>query len=232
VKGYKLFWSDEFNGTTLDNSKWIYRGLGKRDEAYITKESVSLDGKGCMIMEVSRRGDSILTGMIATENIFSTRYGYFECRAALTTTPGTFPAFWLQSPTISNENGNTTSNGAEIDIFEYFPHTKRDSVAHTLHYGGYGSGHRVAGPVWGALKNTKSGFHTFGLEWTPNSYKTFVDGVQTFSGDQLVSGVAEFIILSLGVNTAAAGPLQYSSLPDRFIVDYVRVYKKENTEIK
>jgi beta-glucanase (GH16 family) len=227
VKGYTLFWNDEFTSNVLDESKWNYRGLGKRDEAYISKEAVTLDGKGCLIIKAFRRQDSILTGMISTENIFSVCYGYFECRAALATTPGTFPSFWLQSPKINNEEGGTDINGAEIDIFEYFPHTNTDSVAHTLHYGGYRARHRVAGPVWGALQKTSGNFHTFGLEWTPVGYKTFVDGIQTFSGSQLISRVPEFIILSLGVSRAAAGPLQLSRLPDQFTIDYVRVYKKE-----
>jgi beta-glucanase (GH16 family) len=169
----------------------------------------------------------VFTGMIATENIFTTQYGYFECRAFLTRTPGIFPAFWLQSPLIANEKGGTDVNGAEIDIFEYFPHTKKDSVAHTLHYGGYGARHRVVGPVWGALLSTKDHFHTFGLEWTPENYRTFVDGELTFSGNQLISKIPEFIVLSIDVNAGAAGPLQVSGLPDRFIVDYVRVYKKQ-----
>jgi len=227
VNGYTLYWNDEFNGHTLDASKWNHRGLGKRDEAYISKDAVTLDGKGCLVIEVSKRQDSIFTGMIGTENIFTTRYGYFECRASLTSTPGTFPSFWLQSPQINMVNGGPSVNGAEIDIFEYFPHTKTDSVAHTLHYGGYGSGHRVAGPVWGALKKPIDSFHTFGLEWTPDSYKTFVDGIQTFSGNQLISGVPEFMVLSLAVNASAAGPLKLSGLPDHFMVDYVRVYKKK-----
>ena len=207
VKGYTLFWNDEFKGTRLDLSKWNHRGLGKREDGYNMQESATLDGKGCLVIEVSEHQDSIWTGMISTENIFSTLYGYFECKARLPGTPGTFASFWLQSPLINNETGSPEINGAEIDIFEYFPHAQKDSVAHTLHYGGYGKGHRVAGPVWGKLQNTKNDFHTFGLEWSPTGYRTFVDGIQTFAGDQLVSKVPEFMILSVGSNTAAAGPI-------------------------
>ena len=226
VRGYVMIWHDEFTGQKLDLAKWNYRGLGKRDQAFISSEAVSLDGSGHLVIEVSKRSDSIFTGMIGTENLFSSCYGYFECRAKLSTTPGTFPAFWLQSPRISVEEGGIDANGAEIDIFEYFPHTKRDSVAHTLHYGGYAAGHRVAGPAWGALQPSTDGFHTFGFEWTPTTYKTFVDGLQTFTGNQLISHIPEFIVLSLGVSESAAGPLKLSELPDQFVVDYVRVFKR------
>ena len=165
--------------------------------------------------------------MVSTENIFKTRYGYFECRASLTDAKGIFPSFWLQSPSINNENGGPDVNGAELDIFEYFPHLRKDAVAHTLHWGGYGSRHKVEGPVWGKLQDTKDNFHTFAIEWTPDSYATFVDGEKTFSGNSLISGVPEFMILSLGVSKQIAGPLEINELPQKFVIDYVRVYKKE-----
>lgn len=224
-----MIWNDEFDGSALDFSKWNYRAVGKRAQAFMTKNAVVLDGKGHLVIQVTRSGDSIKAGMISTENLFAVQYGYFECRARLTTTKGAFPAFWLQSPRISDESLNTEKSGAEIDIFEYFPHAKKDSVAHTLHYGGYGPQHRVAGPVWGALRKTADSFHTFGLEWTPASYRTFVDGNETFSGRQLISAIPEFIVLSVEVNTAAAGPLDVRNLPDSFIVDYVRVYQNPKT---
>jgi len=226
VKGYKLIWHDEFNGNNLDKTKWKFRGLGKRGDAFNTETAIVLDGAGHLVIEAKIKGDSILAGIIDTENLFETRYGYFECRASLTKTPGIWPGFWLQS-SLNGENGTPDANGAEIDIFEYFSHAKKDSVSHTLHWGGYGHTHKQSGPVWGALKKTVDGFHTFGLEWTPDRYSTFVDGMKTYSGSALISKVPEFIILSVEANRQIAGPLNRKDLPDRFIVDYVRVYKKK-----
>jgi len=226
VKGYKLVWNDEFSGKKLDHGKWNYRGLGKRDDAYITKNAISLDGKGHLIIEASLKGDSIETGMISTENTYHVKYGYLECRAKLMPVKGTMPAFWLQSPRINNPAGVPALDGAEIDIFEYFPHLNKQYVYHSLHWGGYGNTHKTAGPVLGLLDRTADGFHTIGLEWTKNSYTTYVDGKKTYSGDTLISQIPEFIILSLGINSIAAGPLDTASLPCRFVVDYIRVYKK------
>lgn len=228
VKGYKLVWNDEFNGKTLDQTKWKHRGLGKRAEAYISESATKLDGKGCLVMEVKQSNDSILAGMIGTELTYQVKYGYFECRASLTKANGVFPAFWLQSGLINDDKGTPEKNGAEIDIFEYFPNAKKDHVAHTLHWGGYGPGHQMAGPVWVPLKNTKDGFHVFALEWTPESYTTFVDGQITYQGTSLISQVSQFLILSVLVDKDAAGPLNVNDLPDRFMVDYVRVYQKKN----
>lgn len=227
VKGYKLFWYDDFEGEKLNLNKWNHRGLGKRDEAYITQNAVTLNGKGQLIISAYTQNDSIFTGMVSTDNILNTQYGYFECRVKFVQAEGTISAFWLQSPLINTPNGVPETSGAEIDIFEYLPHANTNSVAHTLHWGGYdATSHKVAGPVWAKLGKTSDGFHTIGFEWTANSYTTFVDGVITYTGDQHISKKPEFIVLSLGVNALSAGPLNVKSLPQQVVFDYVRVYKK------
>ncbi|MFM9911837.1 MAG: family 16 glycosylhydrolase [Chitinophagaceae bacterium] len=226
VKGYLLHWSDEFNGNTLDRKQWNYRGLGKRGDAFNVSSAIFLDGKGHLIIKASQSEDSLLTGIIDTERNFETTYGYFECRAKLTSTNGIWPGFWLQSSR-NTENGVPEKNGAEIDIFEYFQHERRDTVSHSIHWGGYSKTHQKAGPVLGPLQKTTDGFHTFGLEWTPTSYSTFVDGKVTYSGETYISKVPEFIVLSLEINKQVAGPVNLKNLPDQFTIDYVRVYKKK-----
>jgi len=59
VMGYKLIWSDEFDGDTLDKTKWAYRSLGPRRDAINVKETVSLDGQGHLVLTTQRNGDKI-----------------------------------------------------------------------------------------------------------------------------------------------------------------------------
>ncbi|MBO5889714.1 MAG: hypothetical protein J6Q58_06225, partial [Clostridia bacterium] len=49
-KNWKLVWGDEFDGDTLDETKWSYRlnFWGKPSIAYCDK-GVSLDGKGNVV---------------------------------------------------------------------------------------------------------------------------------------------------------------------------------------
>ena len=223
--GYELVWNDEFNGNRLDRNKWNFHAPGKRRDAFNTPAAVSLDGHGFLKITASVRNDSVFAAILSTEGTFETRYGFFECRAALTGTKGIWPAFWLFSP--GNSDGNPAEKGAEIDIFEYFLHDKKDSVCHTLHYGGYGAHHQVSGPVWSPLKKTPDGFHTFGLEWTPDAYAIYVDGQRTLVSKDNISKVPEVILLSVEVDKLAAGTLDKSRLPDSFTVDYVRVFKKK-----
>ncbi len=228
VKGYSIVWQDEFSGVNLDLTKWNYRGTGRRENAFIVPWTVKLDGRGCLVISAINRNDSVFTGMIATEHIKEFTYGYFECRAKFARTPGTISAFWLQSKTINWPASTPEKNGAEIDIFEFFPNANNSHVFHTLHWGGYEPGHhRVEGPVLGKLEPKGDDFHIIGMEWHENGYTLYVDGNMTYSGNSFVSHVDEFIVLSLGVNEGSAGRLKKGMLPDQFIVDYVRVYQKK-----
>ncbi len=222
---YKLIWNDEFNGKALDKKKWGLLVKGKRGDAFHTLSAVHADGKGNIVIKASISNDTVTTAIIHTQKIFETLYGYFECRAKLPAVNGAWPAFWLQS-THNGNGGTPEKNGVEIDIFEYFHHIQKDKVLHTLHWSGYGSEHKVVGPVYSDLKKTKDGFHTFGLEWTPDYYATYVDGVKTNESTAYISRMPEFLLLSVEVDKKVAGPLDTKKLPALFIIDYVRVYKK------
>jgi beta-glucanase (GH16 family) len=79
VEGYELFWSDEFEGKSLDLEKWDYRGLGARRDAVNVKDAVSLDGEGHLVLTTKGVENEYHTAMIGTQGKFETTYGYFEC---------------------------------------------------------------------------------------------------------------------------------------------------------
>lgn len=223
VKGYTLAWSDEFDGTVLDTAKWDYRQLGPRRDAVNVKDTVTLDGKGHLVLTTKRSGSKYHTAMIGTQGRYETTYGYFECRAKLQTQVGHWSAFWLQTPTMGKEIGNPAKSGTEIDIFEYIC-TWGDEVVHNLHWDGYGKAHKTAG--WRtSVPGLSKGWHTFGLLWTQKEYVFTIDGKETWRSSSAVSARPEYIILSLEVGKWA-GDISSATLPDSFHVDYVRVYKR------
>ena len=222
---YTLVWSDEFEGTELDLSKWGYRGLGPRRDAVNVKDTVALDGKSHLVLTTKRVGDAYHTAMIGTQGKYEAKFGYFECRVKLQTQLGHWSAFWLQSPTMSDGGGPKTS-GTEIDVFEYL--VKRgDDIQMTLHWDGYGKDHKSQGKVH-EIPGLREGFHTVGLEWTPNEYVFFIDGKKVWRTEKALSHVKQYMILSLEVGEWA-GDIAEATLPDSFYVDYVRVYQKSDT---
>jgi len=224
-RGYSLYWADEFNGEKLDTSKWEYRNLGPRRDGVNVKDAVTLTGDGKLAITTSKAGDAYHTGMIGTQSTFQTTFGLFECRVKLQKEIGHWSAFWLQSPTMSDEKtGNPRKYGAEIDIFEYL-RRKTDTTLQNIHWNGYGEEHASTGhdsKVFGLEK----GYHTFALEWTPDSYTFYVDGVETWETGRAVSHRSEYIILSAEVGKWA-GDIARASLPDTVYFDYVRVYKRD-----
>ena len=222
VKGYKLEWSDEFDGATLDLTKWDYRGLGPRRNGVNVKDTVSVN-EGLLILTTKKSGDKYHTAMIGTQGKFETTFGYFECRVKLQRQVGHWSAFWLQTPTMGKEIGNPEESGTEIDIFEYLK-KQGDKVNHAVHWDGYGetlkSAHKGS-----YVPGVSQGWHTFGLLWTESEYVFYIDGEKMWNNPKAISKRSEFIILSLEVGKWA-GNISAATLPDSLYVDYVRVYKK------
>jgi len=229
IEGYELVWSDEFQADALDFKKWDYRGLGPRRDAINVKDTVSLDGKGHLVLTTRRIGDKYHTAMISTQGNFETAFGYFECRIKFQKQIGHWSAFWLQSPTLGQPVGNPNKAGTEIDIFEYL-RNRGDKIQHTLHWDGYGESHKSAQNI-AEVPNLTQGWHTVGFHWTPTHYVFYVDGKETWRTDQGVSGRPQYMILSLEVGKWA-GDISKAELPDNLHVDYVRVYKEVTAKHK
>ncbi len=227
IQGYKLFWSDEFDGTQLDTNKWDYRGLGKRQAAINVKDTVALDGKGNLVLTTKRVNNEIHSAMIGTQGKFETKYGYFECRVKMQKTNGQRSAFWIQTPKKMEEGVDPSISGAEIDIYECF-YVQSKEAFHNLHWGGYGKGHKHVGSDAINIKGLQEGYHTFGVEWTPKEYRFFVNGEETWRTSEGVSHVDQYLILSMEVTDKQSAKIvmKKEGYEDQVLFDYVRVYKK------
>lgn len=221
--GYQLFWEDQFDGHQLDSANWEVRGIGPRATGFVSKKAVEVKD-GYLHLSALKAGDSILIGAVGSQNRFMTRYGYFECRAQLQKYPGQWAAFWLQSPRLSGGD-DPAVYGAEIDIMEYFIKLGKDIVSHNVHWGPYGANQHTTRGMQSHLPGLSEGFHTFALEWTPDKYIFYVDGFKFYEVSMGISRIDQYIILSMELPNDKKD-LKHSVLPDVFIVDYVRVYKR------
>lgn len=224
LKSYEVVWEDEFDGKELDLSKWKYRAEGSvRQHATVSKRTVSLDGKGNLVIEVSKDdGGTYYVGQVTTDGIFESKYGYYECRAKMNYGIGPHVAFWLQTNTMGVENNNPAANGAEVDIFEYHKKTS-NQIHHNIHWNGYGAAHKQSGTKV-FVDNIDKGFHTFGLLWTDEEYVFYVDGKETWRTKDGLSHIKEYMILSTEL-TGFGGDPKLGTYPDSVVFDYVRVYQ-------
>ncbi len=240
--GYYLVWSDEFNGPSLDTTKWDYWLLGSRRDAVNVTNAVSLDGSNLVITTYTSNSVNY-TAMVATDEHFHTKFGYWEASIKWGDTNGMWSAYWMQSPTMGANINDPVTSGSEIDISE---HRSTDGgsngdiinqVQNNIHWNGYGSYAKSAGS--GNLgTGLSSGYHTYGFLWTPTDYTIYLDGSNVRNWNYANNGVpvsasTEWMIFSSEVDdtsTTWAGTIPaggYGSLAastTKLYVDYARYY--------
>ncbi|MDT0305014.1 glycoside hydrolase family 16 protein [Streptomonospora wellingtoniae] len=243
-----LIWRDEFNrpaGTAPDGGKWNVEvngdGGGNGELQYYTnrRDNLAHDGNGNMVI-TARKGNpgdyqchygycQYTSGRMNTAGKFEHAYGRFEARIQIPIGQGIWPAFWM----LGNDLGQVGwPNSGEIDIMENIGSQPAD-VHGSLHGPGYSGGNPITGsyyhPQGWAFADT---FHTFAVEWSPNSITWFVDGnaYQTFTpadtrGNPWVYDHPFFMILNVAVGGSWPGaPDASTQFPQQMKVDYVRVY--------
>jgi len=247
-KKWKLIWHDEFDGDTLDRTKWDYRlCLCQQRHKTFSEDGAELDGKGNLLLKLYEKNGHFYSPHLQTGMNFMDRpgekfckftwpiakiekpkfvhkYGYYEIRCKLQAQPGWWSAFWLQSPTIGSSLDPARA-GVELDIMENFT---RDGVcSHNVHWNGYGPNHQGAGS--GPRKVSPEDFHVFGMDWSRDGYTFYNDGKESWHLDGPVSATEQFILVSTECMGYRSGnkphkDLKKAVLPDYFIVDYVRVF--------
>jgi beta-glucanase (GH16 family) len=165
--------------------------------------------------------------------LFENTFGYYEARIKFPKISGMWGAFWLMSPTqgILTDQGVI---GTEIDIVETIANPKNAFNA-ALHWDGYGSSLKsaVSGDISIPGIDIYDGeFHVFALDWSPQEYVFYVDGIEFWRSDGGAkfknSGInrnPNYIKLSVeGANWS--GPLPPDFTEGEMLVDYVRVYNQ------
>lgn len=66
-KTWKMVWHDEFDGTKLDDSKWVSRSEGRRKGGWWSPKAISLDGKGHLAIKTYKEGDKYIDGCLVTQ---------------------------------------------------------------------------------------------------------------------------------------------------------------------
>jgi beta-glucanase (GH16 family) len=243
LDGYALVFADEFNGSTLDASKWNTSYLWGPELVINSEEQYYVDilkqpdfgfnpfrmnGETVTIQSIrtpsallaKAKDQPYLSGVMTSYDAFKFTYGYVETRAKVTFGQGYWPAFWLL-------NAYYVEDKPEIDIMEFIGNDQ-DVVYHTYHY--YDANDK--------LRSTKSmptpgidftaDFHTFGVEWKPGVITYYIDGIERHKiSDPKVSQQDMYII----ANTALGGwwpgsPNTSTPFPGEFEIDYIRAYQK------
>jgi beta-glucanase (GH16 family) len=118
--GWKLAWSEEFNGPEIDASVWGYEIGYKRNQElqYYSnrRENARIDSGHLLIRALKDdwQGHDYTSASLITSGKKSFQYGKFEMRARIDIRSGSWPAWWW----LPNSGG--WPKGGEIDMMEFY----------------------------------------------------------------------------------------------------------------
>lgn len=254
---WKLVWNDEFNYSgRIDSTKWAYEyGLKRNQEAQYYSDSlknvrvedgflileahkskaknelfVSKDEKG---WKKNTETANYTSGSITTKNNAQWTYGRIEIRAKLPSGNGVWPALWMIG---ENYDEVGWPECGEIDIMEYVGF-EPDSIFGTIHTKAY---NHMRGTQKGKnikIDNPSETFHLFVLEWTPESMDFILDDTvyNHITNEHKTTDEWPFdqdfhlkMNLAIGGMLGGRKGIDDSIFPQQFVIDYVRVYQKQN----
>jgi beta-glucanase (GH16 family) len=237
--GYQLVWEDEFDGTTLDPSRWIALTGPRRD--FLMTPNAAQVKDGLLTITTYTQGGTHFSGFLSTRGRMETTYGYFEARILFRDAPGEWCAFWLLSPTNGDPLGDPATAGVEIDVVEHRVTDQggwtalADMVALNLNWDGYGANMKNEQRVLALPGNppVQGAWHTYGVLWTDSSYTFYVDGHALWTSPDAVSRRTEYVQLTCEVDDHTwAGDVPPGGYGSRATsttgmqVDWVRVWQK------
>ena len=191
-------WRDEFDGNSLDETKWDYYTSGWKDENQQVQncyrresENVNVRGGSLNLIGLYKPGETctgntktgdFTSGFVQTKNKAYFKYGYIEARIKMPKNKSTWPGFWM-SPN-NSPYGPGWPDWGEIDIVEA-KGSNRQFAASDAHWRdkntptGQTGSHRNRQGVIPSSKfgtNDTTEWHTYGVKWTEGKLEYFIDG--------------------------------------------------------
>jgi beta-glucanase (GH16 family) len=245
----RLVWRDEFGGNRLDRSKWDYdtaynkKGWFNGERQYYSAgrpENIRVAG-GRLILAARRErldpklypdwgGQDYTSAKVVARGKAQWTYGYYKIRAKLPCARGTWPAIWM----LPTHMVKWPDEG-EIDIMEQVG-SEPNLIYASLHTQIFNHVQKTQRSVQKLLPASCTSFHTYQLDWRPDSITIGFDGrayMRVHNDQPGGKGAWPFdtpfymiLNLAMGGPWAAAKGMDDAALPQRMEVDYVRVWQR------
>ena len=247
---WKLVWSDEFDGDSLNTNVWTREtggsGWGNNELQYYTdRTDNSYVSDGTLKIVAKRENYSncrFTSARLKTAGKKSFKYGKMEARIKVNggNQDGVWPAFWMMG-----DDGTAWPWCGELDIMEHA--NSRNYVEGTIHWNAGGSSYNTPYNhiFWGSYSvpayyyysdnnNGINGWHTYGVIWDENTIKWYVDNniyLTAYLNDDNAYAFRKnhYFLLNLALGSNATGYTGNIAPNDSFKsatmeVDYVRAY--------
>ncbi|OUM65877.1 glycoside hydrolase family 16 protein [Piromyces sp. E2] len=214
--GFKLVFSDEFEGDSLDHSKWTpevncWGGGNAEKQCYVDHPETIFVKDGQLHLKAIYKGayqlhgndkctldnegscswtQPFISGRVNSKlNNLAWKYGKVRVKALLPSGPFLWPAIWMLP---QDDVYGTWAASGEIDIMEARGQDP-DIISHAIHYGGQWPNNTYSDKVV-SIANAQNEWHVYGIDWTENYLVFSIDDQPTYSVDlnrNFYSGVGE-----------------------------------------
>lgn len=251
--GYKLVWADEFyQDGRPDSTNWKYEeGFVRNHEAQWYQQENAVCHDGLLIIEAkmvhlpnpkfivpstnwktNREFIDYTSASLNTRGLHCWQYGRMVMRGRIGIESGLWPAFWTLGI-----NKPWPSNG-EIDIMEYYRNKLLANIAcgTTTPYKAKWYSNTKSVESFGSAWSKK--FHIWRMDWDEEAISLYVDDLllNRVELKDLVNQDGSnfnpfmqphYILLNFALGGDNGGELSDTPFPQRFEVDYVRVYQRK-----
>lgn len=240
---YELVWSDEFDQELqqLDATKWfleteapnngawynneLQHYTDRLDNVYVSEGSLKIVAKK---EDYTHSGTTQAYTSARLNSKFKFTYGRVEVRAKLPRAQGTWPAIWTLGENLESVGWPACG---EIDIMEQLFEDFL-SVQCAIHVPASYGDDTIVKKV--AVSDVTENFHVYGLEWTEDELRFFVDDTAYFTYAPESKTDAnwpfyrnQFLLLNIAMGGNLGGTVTPDFTQDTMEVDYVRVYQKK-----
>jgi beta-glucanase (GH16 family) len=232
--GWKLVWSDDFNGSNA-LKKWTFAtgggGWGTQQLQVYSRRNAMLAPGGGLVITATRDGYDeecwygpciYSSARLETKGLFMQKYGLIEARIKLPAGRGLWPAFWMEG---ANSGKPYSSTAGEVDVIET-ANLKPDQVLGFLHGPKEDYAARLDLPT-----PLSANYHVYAIDWTPKGISWIVDD-RTYAHVDAYSGwpfsQPFFFILNLAVGGGWPGsPSANTMFPAQMDISWIHVYQQQ-----
>lgn len=232
----KLTWEENFNGNTIDATRWSKIPRAKSDWNKFMSDYDSLyavkDGNLILrgIKNITQTNDtaSFITGGVYTKNKVNFGLGRLEIRAKLNGAKSAWPAFWMLP-----EKGSWPFSG-EIDIMERLNH---DNFVYQTVHSNYTFHLKIHDPKpSGTIAINPNDYNVYAVEKHQDSIVFFVNGKSNFAYPRIQTDKEGqfpytdnnfYLLLDMQIGGSWVGKPVADDLPVEMYIDWVRFYEKK-----